>query len=100
VSPDGRTLATGSYDGTLRLFDIAAQQPLGVPLRTVTAKVTEPEFTPDGAILFGVTNVGKAFRWDVRPSAWARRACAVAGRRLTRTEWNDVLPGREYDPAC
>jgi WD40 repeat protein len=90
----------GSFDGTIRLFDIATEQPLGAPLRAVPNRVTEPEFTPDGAFLFGVTNVGKAYRWDVRPAAWARRACAIAGRSLTRTEWSDVLPGRKYDPAC
>ena len=38
--------------------------------------------------------------WDVRPEAWERRACAVAGRRLTRAEWEAALPGREYAPAC
>ena len=27
-------------------------------------------------------------------------ACAVAGRTLTRTEWTDALPGRDYAPAC
>jgi WD40 repeat protein len=100
VSPDGQTLASGSWDGTVRLFDIATQQPLGAPLRAVPNRPVEPEFTPDGAFLFGITNVGRAYRWDVRPSAWARRACAVAGRSLTRTEWSDVLPGRRYDPAC
>jgi WD40 repeat protein/DNA-binding SARP family transcriptional activator len=100
VSPDGRTLASGSWDGTVRLFDIATEQPLGAPLRAVPSRVVEPEFTPDGAFLFAVTNVGKGYRWDVRSSAWARRACAVAGRSLTRQEWKDVLPGRTYDPAC
>ena len=29
-----------------------------------------------------------------------RRACAVAGRTLTRAEWNDALPERTYAPAC
>jgi hypothetical protein len=24
----------------------------------------------------------------------------VAGRTLTRTEWQDALPGRDYAPAC
>ena len=43
---------------------------------------------------------GRAYRWDVRPSSWARHACAVAGRTLTRSEWQDVLPGRDYAPAC
>jgi hypothetical protein len=59
-----------------------------------------PLFTPDGAFLFAISDAGRAYRWDVRPSAWARRACAVAGRTLTRAEWSDVLPDREYAPAC
>ncbi|MBD0282620.1 MAG: hypothetical protein ICV69_10570, partial [Thermoleophilaceae bacterium] len=56
--------------------------------------------TPDGAYLFAIYNTGQAYRWDVRPSSWARHACAVAGRRLTRAEWEDALSDRDYDPAC
>jgi WD40 repeat protein len=100
TSPDGSMLATGSSDGTIRLFDIATGLPVGAPLRAVPNRVVEPMFTPDGAFLFGTTGNGRAYRWDVRPSSWARHACAVAGRTLTRTEWNDVLPGRDYAPAC
>jgi WD40 repeat protein len=100
TSPDGRTLATSSWDGTVRLFDVATQRPIGAPLPGVPNRAIAGEFTPDGAFLFAITNAGQAYRWDVRPSAWARRACAVAGRSLTRTEWSDVLPERGYDPAC
>ena len=63
-------------------------------------RVVEPEFTPDGAYLFAITDAGRAYRWDIRPSSWARHACAVAGRKLTRGEWADALPDRDYDPAC
>ena len=28
------------------------------------------------------------------------RACEVAGRALTRSEWELYLPGRAYAPAC
>jgi hypothetical protein len=34
------------------------------------------------------------------PESLIRHACGVAGRRLTRTEWTEFLPGRGYDPAC
>ncbi len=50
--------------------------------------------------LAAVYDTRQAKLWDVRPSSWLRRACAVAGRPLTRQEWADVLPGREYEPAC
>jgi hypothetical protein len=66
-----------------------------VPNRSVV-----PQFTPGGDYLFAIYNAGRAYRWDVRPSSWARHACAVAGRQLTRAEWEDALPERDYDPAC
>ena len=100
VSPDGRTVATGSADGTIRLYDVATQTPVGAPLPTVPKRPVAPLFTPDGDYLLAITSARQAHRWDARPSAWAQRACAVAGRTLTRAEWNDALPGRTYAPAC
>jgi WD40 repeat protein len=100
VSPDGRMLATGSTDGTTRLFDLATQRPVGAPLPGPPNRQIAPVFTPDGAYLFAITDAGRAYRWDIRPSSWARHACKIASRRLTRTEWNDVLPERDYAPAC
>jgi WD40 repeat protein len=100
VSPDSRTLAAGGNDGTIHLFDVRSGQPLGAPLPAVANRLAAPVFTADGAYLLAITDAGRAFRWDVRPASWARHACAIAGRRLTRTEWNDELPGRAYAPAC
>jgi WD40 repeat protein/DNA-binding SARP family transcriptional activator len=100
VSPNGRLLATASTDGTTRLFDLATHRPVGAPLPGPRDRQIAPVFTPDGAYLFAITDAGRAYRWDIRPSSWARHACEIAGRRLSRTEWNDVLPERDYAPAC
>jgi hypothetical protein len=43
---------------------------------------------------------GKGFVWNVDAEAWKRQACAVAGRTLTRDEWEQFLPDRGYAPAC
>ena len=100
TSPDGehaRHRRRGRHHPPVRPADPAAD-------RRAAARRAQPpgraEFTPDGAYLFAITNAGRAYRWDVRPSTWERHACAVAGRTLTRAEWNDALPGRDYHPAC
>ena len=100
ITRDSRTLATGGTDGTLQLYDLRTQRAIGAPLPGLPNHPTAPLFTPDGAYLFAITDAGRAYRWDIRPSSWERHACAVAGRTLTRTEFSDALPGRAYEPAC
>jgi WD40 repeat protein len=102
ISPDGRMLATGSLDRTMRLWDIETEQAIGAPLpgpgRGVGA--VAPYFTPDGSGLIAGYDTGLAYRWDLRLESLVRHACQVAGRRLTRAEWEEFLPSRDYDPAC
>jgi WD40 repeat protein len=50
VSPDGRLVAVGSYDGTTQLFDAATHQPLGRPM-TLVRQPEASQFSPDGKIL-------------------------------------------------
>jgi WD40 repeat protein len=100
VSPNSRTLAVGGWDGAIRLFDLPSQRPLGTPLPAVPNSLAAPLFTRDGAYLLVITDAGVAYRWDIRAASWARHACAVAGRSLTRTEWSEELPGLPYAPAC
>ena len=100
VSPDGHTLASGGTDGSVRLFDVDTQQPLAARLPVAPESPTSPVFSLDGSYLLATSASGHGYRWDIRPSSWTRRACAIAGRHLTRSEWSDALPGREYAPVC
>ena len=57
-------------------------------------------FVDTGTHLVTVYDDGHGWSWDIRPRSWERRACEVAGRMLTRAEWQDALPEHRYDPTC
>ncbi len=57
-------------------------------------------FSKDGKrVVVGYVD-GRAFVWNVEPGAWKRHACSVAGRNLTREEWQQFLPDRRYRAVC
>ncbi|MFD7978938.1 AAA family ATPase [Streptomyces sp. NPDC059071] len=68
-SPDGRTLATASYDRTVRLWDVTdptRPEPLGRPLTGHTSWVSTAVFSPDGRTLASASDDGTIRLWDVR----------------------------------
>ena len=97
-SPDGKMLATSGFDGTVILWDVDSRRTLG----TLPGSLgyTSARFTPDGRRLFKLFETGAAQRWEVSPDAWSRHACAVAGRELTRAEWEEFVPDQDYRRVC
>jgi WD40 repeat protein len=102
--PQGRTLATAVTDGTVRLWDLASRHQLGVALpgpdHLGPDRSTVLAFNPAGTDLVAFYGDGTGLVWDVDPDRWKQRACTIAGGPLTRDEWEELLPGRRYEPAC
>ena len=99
-SPDGQTLVTTSDDGTTRLWDVSSGRPIGNALPGPAQHYVAAAFVDHGRHLVTLYDDGRGYLWDIRPQFGPRRACAVAGRTLTRAEWKDALPERTYAPAC
>jgi DNA-binding beta-propeller fold protein YncE len=97
-SRDGRILAV-SGDVGASLWDVATGIQIG-PSLTVGRRGAMLDLSSDGRFLLMTAANGQGAVWDVDPESWARRACAVANRTLTRAEWERFLPGRPYEPAC
>lgn len=65
VSPDGRMLATGSADKTVRLWDIVTRSPLGSPLTGHRKTITFIVFSPDSRMLATAGGDHTVRLWDV-----------------------------------
>jgi len=96
-SQDGRILAVSGERASL--WDVATGIQIG-PALTAGTRTAMMDLSSDGRRLLITSADGKGAVWDVDPQSWARRACALAHRTLTRDEWERFLPGRRYEPAC
>ena len=64
-SPDGKTLASGSDDKTVRLWDVASHRQVGPPLTGHTDAVASVAFSPDGKTLASGSGDKSVRLWDV-----------------------------------
>jgi len=97
-SPDGSLLLS---TGDMRLRDVQTLEVLGAPLfDDAGALPADIFFTSVGDRLLEVSYDGTVRTLDLDPDRLVRRACELAGRDLTREEWQlfDVLGG--YRTQC
>ena len=100
-SPDGKVLASGSADNSVRLWDVASHREIGSPLTGHTDAVNSVAFSADGKTL--ASSGDKSIRlWGVpQLSDPASFLCKSVGQSFARDQWQDQVPeGPKYRPLC
>ena len=101
-SPDGKTLASGSADDAIRLWDVATGRSIGQALTGAACFVESVAFSPDGKTLASSSADHTIRLWDITyTDDIVKYLCSSAGRSLTHGEWAQwVPPGPAYRAIC
>ena len=86
-SPDGKTLATGSFDHTVQLWDVATGRQIGEPLTSRNGPTESMAFSPDGKTLATGSGDGTVRLWDV-----------AAGHQIGHTIGSGPIPALAFSP--
>ncbi|MBL1202440.1 MAG: hypothetical protein FWK04_26070 [Nostoc sp. GBBB01] len=75
-SPDGQHIASGSEDGTVRLWDLHGN-PIGEQFYVVEGSISSVAFSPDGLVIVIGNRAGEILLWDLQSKweTWLEGAC-------------------------
>jgi WD40 repeat protein/energy-coupling factor transporter ATP-binding protein EcfA2 len=98
-SPDGQMLATASEDGTVKLWRVSNGEQIG-ELSAHEGPQYGLDFSPDGRTLGTVGANGAVRLWDLGFQEWQAVGCRLVRRNLSMTEWQQLVPGKDYQRTC
>jgi len=95
----GRLLLAKGRDNTMALYDVGTRQRVADSIAVSDGDV---DLRPDGReIAVGQEQPPGVSLWAIDPDTMAAAACVLAGRNLTRSEWNTYMGDLEsYRATC
>jgi WD40 repeat protein len=101
-SPSGNFLAVAINEST-SLFDVNTHERIGTsltPAPIINNEVSRLIISPSGRTL-AAAGMKAAWLWDITlPADPIAAACSIAGRSLTRSEWNSYISSEPYQKVC
>ena len=102
-SPDGRLIATGSMDNTIRIWEKASDEGVFIPLRVIeghTRWVRSTAFSPDGKRIVSTSDDNTIRVWDVETGKQLKEFKLLhdpANRTAFCPDGNRVVSASAYD---
>ena len=99
---DGELLVSGADDGGVSLWDATTLNLLGTvhPPHEGDPVPAATHFIGDSHDVAIASYDGKVYRWDTDIDRAIGFACQMAGRDLTKEEWDEFLPAQPYQSVC
>ncbi|MFF4017970.1 DNA-binding protein [Streptomyces sp. NPDC001843] len=99
-SHDGTTLAVGTDDGLVRLWDASTGLAIGSPLYSTGGPVEALAFGGDDRALYLSSEHVPLERYDIAPDTVAADICRRVGTGLSRSQWGTYVRDVPYRGLC